>query len=292
MPHYETPEPIAVSLELGVGNVRVAASERTDTIVEIRPGDPAREADVAAAEQTRVEFADGRLTVKAPKGWRQHTWRSDGGSIEVEISLPAGSRLNAEAGAAALSSSGRLGELHYRTGVGAIRVDETGPVDVRTGAGDVSLEHAAGRAEIRTGSGSVEVGSVDGPAAIKNSNGATWIGDVAGELVANAANGRIAIDRPRAAVRVKAANGEIVVGAVARGEVVAETGFGNVDVGVVDDVSAWLELKTSYGNVRNELDAAERPGPGEDAVQIRARTGFGDITIHRSTVVERAGARS
>jgi hypothetical protein len=292
MPHYETPEPISVSLELAVGNVRIAAGDRIDTIVQVRPSDPTREADVTAAEQTRVEFADGRLTVKAPKGWRQYAWRSDGESIDVEISLPAGSRVNAEAAAAALSSSGRLGELHYKTGVGAIRLDETGPVHVRTGAGDVSLEHAAGRAEIKTGSGSVEVGRVDGPATIKNSNGATWIGDVAGELVANAANGRIAVDRPRAAVRAKTANGEILLGAVARGEIVAETGFGNVDVGVVDAVPAWLELKTSYGNVRNELDASERPGPGEDAVQIRVRTGFGDITIHRSTVVERAGARS
>jgi hypothetical protein len=292
MPHYDTPDPISVGLELGVGNIRITASERSDTTVEVRPTDPEREADVTAAEQTRVEFADGRVSVKAPKGWRQYTPRGDWGSIEVEISLPAGSRVHAEAGAAALTAGGRIGELHYKTGVGAIRLEETGPVHVRTGAGDVSLEHAAGRAEIRTGSGTVEVGRVDGPATIKNSNGTTWIGDVAGELLANAANGRIAVDRPRAAVRAKTANGEILLGAVARGEIVAETGFGNVDVGVADGVPAWLELKTSFGNVRNELEASERPGPGEEAVQISARTGYGDITIHRPTLVEHAGTRS
>jgi hypothetical protein len=27
MPNYETPEPISVTLELGVGNVRIAASD-------------------------------------------------------------------------------------------------------------------------------------------------------------------------------------------------------------------------------------------------------------------------
>ncbi len=117
--------------------------------------------------------------------------------------MPTGSRLDGEAGVAALHCTGRVGELRYKTGVGAIRLDQTGPVRLRTGAGDVSVERAAGRAEIATGSGAVEVGGVDGPAAVKNSNGDTWIGDVAGDLRANAANGRIAVDRPHATVVAK-----------------------------------------------------------------------------------------
>ncbi|XXX52190.1 ATP-binding cassette domain-containing protein [Sorangium sp. So ce124] len=48
------------------------------------------------------------------------------------------------------------------------------------------------------------------------------------------------------------------------------------------DVPAWLELPTNYGNVRNELHAASAPEPSEEAVKTRARTGYGDITIHRS----------
>jgi hypothetical protein len=288
MPTYDTPAPISVSLELGVGEIRITASERTETVVEVRPSDPASKTDVAAAEQTRVEFADGRLSVKAPQSWRRFTW---GGheSIEVEIDLPAGSHLAGEGGAAALSCTGRIGELRWKTGVGAIRLDRTGPVHVRTGAGDISLERAAGRAEITTGSGSVEVGAVEGPATIKNSNGNTWIGEVTGELLANAANGRIAVDRTQDAVHARSANGDILLGAAARGQVVAETRFGKVDLGVVDGVPAWLELHTSYGNVHNDLEAADRPDAAEEAVEIRARTSFGDITIHRALVA--GGAR-
>ncbi len=281
MSSYDTPEPISVSLELGVGVIRITASDRTDTVVEVRPSDPASKDDVTAAEQTRVEFADGRLSIKGPRGWRQVPWRSGRESIDVEIALPAGSHLDGEAGVAALHCTGRLGELRYQTGAGAIRLDETGPVQIRTGAGDISVEQATGRAEIASGSGAVEVGGVDGPATVKNSNGDTWIGDVTGELRANAANGRIAVDRTRAAVFAKTANGDIVLGTVARGEVIAETGFGKVDIGVLDGVPAWLELKTSFGNVRNELETADRPEPPEEAVEIRARTGYGDITIHR-----------
>jgi hypothetical protein len=292
MPRYDSPEPIFVSLELGVGDIRIVASDRTDTVLEVRPSDPASQADVTAAEQTRVEFADGRLSVKAPRGWRRYTWRGRHESIDVEISLPAGSRLDGEADVAALSCTGRLGELRFKTGVGAIRLDQTGPVQVRTGYGDISVEQAVGRAEIATGSGAVEIGGVEGPATVKNSNGATWIGDIAGELLANAANGRIAVDRAQAAVQAKTANGDILVGAVARGQVVAETGFGKVDVGVVDGVPAWLELHTNFGNVRNDLDATDRPEPGEEAVEIRARTGYGDITIHRAVITEHAAPRS
>jgi hypothetical protein len=292
MPTYDTPEPISVSLELGVGDIRISASDRTDTVVEVRPSDPASKVDVTAAEQTRVEFADGRLSIKAPKGWRQYTWRGDYESIDVEIALPTGSRLDGKAAMAALSSTGRLGELRYRTGVGAIRLDQTGPVHVRSGTGDISVERAVGRAEIKTGSGAIEIGGVDGPAVVKNSNGDTWIGEVTGELHANAANGKIAVDRPQAAVHAKSANGDVLLGAVIRGEIVAETGFGKLDIGVVDGVPAWLELHTNFGNVRNELDPADRPKPGEEAVEIRARTGYGDVTIHRAVVTEHAGARS
>src|SRR5262249_31691707 len=157
---------------------------------------------------------------------------------------------------------------------------------------DISVEQAVGRAEIATGSGAVEIGGVEGPATVKNSNGATWIGDIAGELLANAANGRIAVDRAQAAGHAKTANGDMLVGAVARGQVVAETGFGKVDVGVVDGVPAWLELHTNFGNVRNDLDATDGPEPGEEAAEIRARTGYGDITIHRAVITEHAARRS
>jgi hypothetical protein len=64
--------------------------------------------------------------------------------------------------------------------------------------------------------------------------------------------------------------------------VVAQSAFGSVEVGVRDRVAAWLDLDTKFGTVHNELDAAERPEPSEDAVEVHAKTSMGDITIHRS----------
>ena len=288
MPTFETPDPILVTLELGVGDVRIKASDRGDTVVEIRPTDPAKKTDVAAAEQTRVEFADGRLLIKAPKGWRRYSPRGGGESIDVEIDLPSGSQIRGDAGIAALHCSGPLGECHYNTGVGNIQVDQAGPAHFNTGVGDIALARACGHAQINTGSGTVRIGSVDGTAVIKGANGDTWIGDVSRDLRVIAANGSISVDHSHATVVAKTANGDVRLGEVAGGTVVAQTSLGKVDIGIRDGVAAWLDLNTKFGKVYNELDSAGRPGPGEAAVEVRARSAFGDITIHRSVASKTA----
>lgn len=282
MPTFDTPGPISVAVELGVGDLRIVASERTDTIVEVRPSDAAKKSDVTAAEQARVEYDGGRLLIKAPKGWRQYTFRGGGDSIDVEVDLPVGSDVRGEAGIAAIRCTGRLGECRFKTGIGEIRLDQGGPAQLRTGVGDITVDRVADHAELITGSGTVQIGSIDGTAVIKNSNGDSWIGEVIGDLRVNAANGRISVDQAHAAVAVKTANGDVWVGEVAHRTVVAQTGFGTVEVAVREGVAAWLELHTHYGNVHNRLDDAERPEPGEHTVEVRARSAFGDITIRRA----------
>jgi DUF4097 and DUF4098 domain-containing protein YvlB len=282
MPTFDTPEPISVTLELGVGDIRIVASDRTDTVVDVRPSDPAKKCDVTAAEQTRVEYANGRLLVKSPKGWRQWSFRGGGESIDVEIGVPAGSHVGGQAGVAAFSCTGRIGECLFKVGAGDIRLDHAGPVQLKSGAGDITVERAVGDAQITTGSGTVVIGSIGGAAVVKNSNGDTRIEEVMGDTRVKAANGRIIIDRANATVAAKSANGDVRLGEVARGAVVAETAFGTVEVGVRDGVPAWLDLNTRFGNVHNDLDASDRPEPGENSVDVRARTSFGDITVRRS----------
>jgi hypothetical protein len=283
MPTFDTPEPISVTVELGVGDLRIVASDRTDTMVEVRPSDPTKKDDVTAAEQTRVEYAGGRLLIKAPKNWRQYTFRGGGESVDVQVELPAGSQLRGETGVVALHCQGRLGECRYKTGIGDIQLDRAGAVQLRTGVGDITVERAGGDAELTTGSGSLRIDGIDGTAVVKNSNGDTWIGQVTGDLRVNAANGRISVDQATGAVTAKASNGDVRLGEVAHGTILAQTGLGKVEIGIRDGVPAWLDLNTRYGAVRNDLDTADPPGAGEEAVEVRARTAFGDITILRSS---------
>ncbi len=280
MPTFDTPEPIAVTLDVGVGDIRVVAGDRTDTVVDVRPSDPAKKSDVTAAEQTRVEYSSGRLSVQAQKGWRW-SFRAGRESIDVQIELPAGSQVNGEAGVAALLCTGHIGACHFKTGVGDIQVDLASQLELKAGAGDITVGQVVGDADVST-AGAVGIGSVDGAAVIKNSNGDTWIGEVTGDVRVKAANGRITIDRARGAVTVKTANGDLRLGEVERGAVLAESANGKIDVGIRDGAAVWLDLKTGFGNVHNELQAADRPDPDEEAVDVRARTAYGDITIRRS----------
>ncbi len=59
--------------------------------------------------------------------------------------------------------------------------------------------------------------------------------------------------------------------------------MGNIDVGIVEGVPAWLDLSTRFGTVDNALDAGDEPPAGQDAVDLRVRTSMGDITIRRTS---------
>jgi len=285
MTTFKTPEPISVTVELGVGDLRIEASDRSDTVVEVRPSDPAKQSDVAAAENVRVEYAEGRLVVKAAKGWRQYTPRGGGESIAVYINLPAGSEVRATAGVAAIRCAGRLGECHLSTGVGELQVDETGgPVGLKTGMGDIIVGRSIGSVDVTTGTGAIRIHSINGAAVVKNSNGDTWIGEVDGELRANAANGKIVVDRARATVAAKTANGDIRLRQVGSGVVLAETACGQIDIGVLNGVAAWLDLNTRFGTVHSDLDTVEHPDSGDATVEVRARTSFGDVTVCHALV--------
>ena len=280
MSHFETPQPISVVLELRVADVRVAAGDRADTIVEVRPSDPSKRDDVTAAEQTRVEYTDGRLLVKAPRRLREWSPRSDGGSIDVEIELPAGSDLTGHTAAGGFRCTGSLGRCELKSSAGGITLDRAARVKLAT-AGDITLEQVTGDAELTTGTGEVRAGEIGGSAVIKNANGDTRIGEVRGDLQVKAANGDIDVEQSHGSISAKTANGRIRVRSIQRGSLVAETANGHIEVGVADGVAAWLDLDTRYGHVHNGLDATEGPGSADEQVQVRARTGFGDITIRR-----------
>jgi hypothetical protein len=283
MPTFDTPQPISVNVEIrGVGDIRIVAVDRADTQVEVRPRDSTKKPDVNGAAQTRVEYQSGRLTIKGPRASWQYIPLGGGREcIDVRIELPSGSSLEAGVGMGAVRCSGRLGECRVKTGMGDIQVDEAGPVRLGTGLGDITVGGAAGEATIRTGSGTIRIDNIAGPAEIRNSNGDTWIGEVTGDLLTRASNGRISVDRAGASVTAKTACGSVRLCEVARGSVVADSGAGKLEVGVRAGVAAWLDLDARHGRVQSELDAAQMPEPGEERVEIRAHTGYGDITVHR-----------
>jgi DUF4097 and DUF4098 domain-containing protein YvlB len=281
MPAFETPEPILATIEVAVGDLRIAARDRADTVVEVRPSDPSHEPDIRAAEQTRVEMTSDGLLVKGPKQ-RGRSLFGKPGSIDVTIGLPAGSRLRADAGVATLRCAGRLAECQAKTGVGEIDLENTGPADLTTGAGGINVGVVSGSAEVTTGSGRLRLAEIDGPAVIRNANGETWIGAVTGNLQVSNGNGAISIDRADGDVSAKTANGSVRVGCVSRGMTTVRTSMGEIEVGIAAGTAALVDAQTRMGSVRNGLATTDSPEPADQTAEVHARTAFGDIVIRRA----------
>jgi hypothetical protein len=281
MPTFDTPQPITATIDVILGDVRITAGERDTTVVEVRPSDTTNKQDVEAAEQTRVELAAGRLLVKAPK-LRSWLPRQTGGSVDVTIELPAGSHLHGTAQMADLSCEGRFGDCRVRLGIGQIRLEQAGKMDLKSGAGDIEVDHAEGHADITVGSGDVRVREFASSAVVKNSNGDTYVADAAGELRVKSANGSIAVDHAHAGVVAKTANGDVRVGAVAHGTVVLETQIGDIDAGIREGTAAWLDVSATAGRVHNSLEGSSAPDASTDKVELRARTSLGNIEIRRA----------
>lgn len=278
MPVFATPEPISVTIELAMGDARIMASDRTDTVIEVSPRDDSKTSDIRAAEQTRVEYASGRLLVKTT----QRSFFGRGSSVDVTIELPAGSRVQGDSGMGDFGGEGELGECRFKTGMGNIRLDHASALHLKTGMGNIAVDRALGDADVTTGSGEVRIGHIEGAAVIKNSNGDTVVGEVSGDLRVKSANGRIFVERAHASVIAKTANGNIRVGEVVSGAIVLETAAGELEVGIREGTAAWLDVSSQYGRVRNSLDEADSPEQAEATVEIRARTSYGDIKIHRA----------
>lgn len=284
MPTFVTPEPISATIEITLGNVWVRASDRADTSVEIRPTDPSEDADVQLADRTTVQYADGHLLVKAPKDWARSLFRRSG-SIDVLIGLPEDSSVDATA-VADFRGEGRFGETSIRTGVGAIRLDETGRLQLNSGAGAISVARSTGHTEVTTATGEIRIGRIDGTAVVKTSNGDVTLGEVAGDLRLNTANGDLVIDRALASVTAKTAYGSVRVGEVVRGSVELLTSYGEIEIGVREGTAAWLDVSSGFGNVHNSLSTSDGPASSDETAEVRGRTGFGDIVIRRSSELE------
>jgi hypothetical protein len=287
MPTFETPQPIAVTVDMFLGHVRIIASDRADTVVEVQPSDAAKKEDVRAAQETEVDFAAGHLTVKAPRGWKMYLPPSAirTPSIDVTIEVPTGSRLHGTAHMCRFLVTGELGQCELKTSVGDLQLEKAGPLDLQTSGGNITVDHVVSRASITTGTGSVRIREIDGSAVVKNSNGDSTIRDVTGDLQVKAANGSITVERPRGSVTAKTSNGSIRIGDASRGTLQLETSAGELEVGIHPGSTAYLDVHTKSGTFENLMETAGQPAPGEETVHVYARSSFGNITVRPATAV-------
>ena len=263
MPTFDTPSPIAVRFDVSSGSVRVTAVLRTDTVVTVRPGDEHKAADVQAAEQTRVEFAEGRLVITSPRRARL-LFMGNTPTVDIEVLVPEDSAVTAALTAGDVTCEGRLGDVRIDSKYGDLRIDHAATLHARTSAGDVAIARVDGDAHAGTSYGNVRVG------------------EAAGTVTLDSACGDIAVEDARGSVAASTKYGRVVVHRASGGSLDLATSYGTVEAGVREGTPAWLDLSSSSGKVRNLLTPSVAPEGSEEPLRIRARTSYGDIVVRRA----------
>ncbi|EUA76320.1 hypothetical protein I553_7415 [Mycobacterium xenopi 4042] len=243
MPTFATPQPITASIQADSGSVRLVATDRRDTVVEVRPHDPSRQADVRSAEQARISCANGKLAVAPAKhgflGYRM-------GAVDIVVELPSQSGVQVAVASADVHAEGEFASFRFASS-----------------SGNLAVQSIVGRLKAATASGNVDVGLLDG------------------DLKFQAASGSLTVDRLCGTAKSQTSSGAVNVVAAVRGAAVAHTSSGDIELGIPEGTAAQLDIVTGSGVVTNQLRSSEGPAEGDETLLIRVRTGSGDVDIHR-----------
>jgi len=276
MPSFDTPEPIAATVVVAGARVRVTATDRTDTVVQVEPLDPASQLDVKVAARTKVDFAGGQLSVKTTVSGDKS------GSVGITIGLPAGSGLVAYLAHSSVDADGALGECELHMASGRVRLDRIRALQANIGAGEVGIGRIAERATVDGAAFAMRIGEVRDTVKFSGSGGSTWIGHACAGLDLTSGHGGFDIDRADGSVTARTGDGAIRIGRLARGPAELLNRSGNIEVGVSAGTAAAVDASSKRGSVRNSVPAADGPGPSGSTVSVRARTRYGDVIIQRA----------
>ena len=275
MPTFATPGPIAATVVVSGAQVRVTASDRTDTVVLVEPIDKVSKKDVKVASKTKVDFADGQLSVKTTVSGDKD------GSVVITIDLPAGSSLVAYLAHSDVHADGSFGEYELHLASGRVQLDRINALQANIAAGEVAIGHIAGRANIDGAAFAMRISEVEDTVKVSSSGGQTWIGHASADLDLSSGSGGFDIDRADGSVTAKTGDGAIRIGRLTRGRAELSNGSGNIEVGISEGTAATVDANSERGSVRNSVPPRENPDPSDNEVTVHARTRHGDIIIQR-----------
>ncbi|MFI9009641.1 DUF4097 family beta strand repeat-containing protein [Actinosynnema sp. NPDC053489] len=217
------------------------------------PADAVRDAD--------VELSGGRLKVHSSKALPLRAV-----PLNVTVRAPAGSHVVVKGGSADVVVTGAAGRLEVQTGTGDVTADRADAASqVNSGSGKVRLGPMLGGLRAKTGSGDVEVSSVGGNTVITTGTGDVWLGAVQND------------------VQVRTGGGDVTIADAASGRLQLGTGSGDVRVGVRPGVAAQVDLVSTSGSARSDLDVSDTPPQDEPALTITGRTAGGDVLVTTAT---------
>jgi DUF4097 and DUF4098 domain-containing protein YvlB len=267
---FETHEPVDLYVELGKGSVNVTASDTTATTVDV----VGRDSDLVDVRQ------EGRqIIVISPKG--KGSFFGGEPAYTVTINLPTHSNAVLKTGSADVSCDGVYGIGQIKSGSGDCRLDRfDGPLLVETGSGDIVLARAGAELRIKSGSGDVDVDHAVSALAVSTGSGDVEIGTTDGEAVVKTGSGDLEIGHAGDSVSMTTGSGDMKIAHASKGKFSAKGASGDVLIGVPAGVPVWTDLTTVSGSIHSDLRGAGQPEPGQDYIELRAKTVSGDIQLH------------
>jgi DUF4097 and DUF4098 domain-containing protein YvlB len=277
MPTFATPGPIAATVVVAGAQVRVTASDRTDTVVLVEPVNKASQSDVTVANNTKVDFTSGQLTVKTT------TPGDKNGSVAITIDLPTDSSLVSYLAYSDVHANGSYGECELHLAKGRVHLDRVDALQANISAGQVTIGHIAGRADIDGATFAMRISEVNDTVKLSSSGGQTWIGHATADLDLSSGSGGFDIDRADSSVTAKTGDGAIRIGRLTHGQAELSNSSGNIEIGISESTAARVDATSKRGSVRNSVPVQEDPDTSDNKLTIHARTRHGDITVQPAT---------
>jgi DUF4097 and DUF4098 domain-containing protein YvlB len=245
-----------VEIENAAGSIRVMGWGRNEVTVTGTLGPGAEGLDLSgSAKHTRIEVETDR---------NPHGVVSD-----LEVHVPAGSRVEIESFSANISVSDVTGAVSAETVNGTITV---------TGAArEVSASTVQGAIDISGPISSVQAEAVNGPVTVKG---------VRGTINASTVNGRLSVSGSSfEKAELEAVSGSIVFDGslAADADLEAQAVSGNVELSLPGDTSAQVSVSTFSGSVENGFGPATSRGR-HGRVDSELTLGDGDARISIETM--------
>jgi hypothetical protein len=225
-----------------------------------------------------IEQSGSRIQV-GPKQWGEG-WNNV--SISYEITVPAGTRLEAHSGSGDLEVADVAGPVEVSTGSGNIHVGRIkNAVAAHTGSGDIRLEGAAS-ARAATGSGNVVASGVRGDLDARSGSGditATQQGK--GAVDVDTGSGNIDLTGATGPLHVRAASGDITVLGAPSSDWDLSASSGNVRVRLPAQAGVDLDLRSNSGHIETSMPVTTTGSQSKR--ELKGQVHGGGPRVHVST---------
>lgn len=244
-----------VEIENLAGSIRVIGWNREEVAVSgtLGPG----------AEGISVKGGRHRTRIEVETERDPHSVRSD-----LEIHVPAGSRVDVESFSAGITVSEVTGALRAESVNGNISISGAKEVDAQTVAGSVEVSGSAAR---------VHAESVNGPVTVRGASG---------DLEASTVNGRLDVSGTVERGHLETVSGSVRFDGDIQGEgsLDAEGVSGEIELVLPAKINADFSISTFSGDIENELGPAPRAHKHAPEKEVEFTVGTGGATVSVKTL--------